>query len=441
MATLVSSFTFLGIPLVRIHFRDDSRVPSIVIFILAILSITIPWALQGINVYLGSFAFVVSFIMALACPNKDYWEKSEINSHYGFEAHKKETVKQLIVTLAALITVTAVIFFIIIYRQTGSFFKFQQNEQGTITITGYSGKKEVVIPETYHNVSVTEIGDKVFYQQKIISVSIPDSITGIGESAFSGCAKLSEVIIPDGVTSIGNQTFYECSNLSSVNIPNSVINIGNQVFYGCGNLSSVTIPDSVYDDANYSIIDGILYSKEEPEFIILPKSLTIKGKVTIPNGVTRIESESFSGCTDLTGVTIPDSVTFIGQRAFSDCTKLASVNIPDSVTSIGEDTFRSCYILASVTIPNSVTFIGVNAFRNCGIARVTIGNGVTRIAQLAFCECNNLTSVTIPASVNSIERLAFSGCKNLTSVTFQGKIGNLDDTAFGPSQFGKNFGN
>ena len=87
--------------------------------------------------------------------------------------------------------------------------------------------------------------------------------------------------------------------------------------------------------------------------------------VSIPDGVTTIGLEAFSGCTSLTSVTIPDSVTSIGVDAFYSCTSLTSVTIPDGVTSIGEFSFQRCTSLTSVTIGNGVTSIGHSAFSGC----------------------------------------------------------------------------
>jgi len=176
------------------------------------------------------------------------------------EAKREKILKKITGILAAVIVATALVLFIA-YRLTGSFFKFQQNAQGTITLTGYSGKKEVVIPSTEKSTSVTEIGDKAFYRKNIISVTIPDGVTSIGNSAFEDCAKFTNVNIPDSVTRIGDKAFYNCNSLDNVTIPN--------------NVSSV---------ANYSIIDGIMYNEAKTEFIFRPNRIKgITGSVTIPN--------------------------------------------------------------------------------------------------------------------------------------------------------------
>ncbi|MBR3939540.1 MAG: leucine-rich repeat domain-containing protein, partial [Bacteroidales bacterium] len=104
-----------------------------------------------------------------------------------------------------------------------------------------SGLTSVTIPN-----SVTSIGEYAFYNcSGLTSVTIPNSVTSIGESAFRGCSGLTSVTIPNSVTTIGERAFYNCSGLTSVTIGNSVTSIGNSAFSGCSGLTSVTIPNSV----------------------------------------------------------------------------------------------------------------------------------------------------------------------------------------------------
>ena len=140
-------------------------------------------------------------------------------------------------------------------------------------------------------------------------------------------------------------------------------------------------------------------------------------KCVIPDSVTTIGEEAFSGCYNLQSVVIPDSVTTIGDVAFGWCYKLQSVVIPDSVTTIGKCAFESCDNLQSVTIGNGVTEIGNSAFYNCyKLQSVVIPNSVTTIGKRAFNKCYKLQSVTIPNSVTTIGFEAFFGCKNLKEV-------------------------
>ena len=182
-----------------------------------------------------------------------------------------------------------------------------------------NGLTSVTIPN-----GVRSIGDSAFYNSSLTSVTIPGSVTSIGSHAFSDCGSLTSVSIGSGVTNIGSQAFSDCDSLTSVRIPDSVKHLGTNVFSQCNSLRSVTIG----------------------------------------NGVTSIGDYAFYTCSNLTSVTIPDSVKTIGYNAFSYCTKLTSVVIPDGVTSIGYGAFAQCFLL-DVTIPSSVTVVDRSAFYGC----------------------------------------------------------------------------
>ena len=245
---------------------------------------------------------------------------------------------------------------------------------------------------------------------------IPNSVTSIGGSAFSGCSSLTSVTIPNSVTSIGGCAFYDCSGLTSVTIPNSVTSIGSMAFCGCSGLTSVTIGNSVT-----SIGYDAFFGCSGLTSIEVNSGNTVYGSPYNCNAIIKTETnELFLGCKN---TIIPNSVTSIGEWAFYDCSGLTSVTIPGSVTNIGERAFAGCNGLTSVTIPSSVTSIGYCAFYGCsGLTSVTIQNGVTSIGERAFQGCRDLTSVTIPNSVTSIGGSAFYGCSGLTSVTVKREI-------------------
>ena len=243
------------------------------------------------------------------------------------------------------------------------------------------------------------------------SVTIPNSVTFIGSSAFRECSGLTSVTIPNSVTSIGNGAFYRCSGLTSVTIPNSVTFIGNSAFRECSGLTSVSIPNSVTSIGNSAFYYCI--------------GLT---SVNIPNSVTSIENWAFSYCSGLTSVTIPNSVASIGNSAFYRCSGLTSVTIPNSVTTIGESAFANCSSLNSINVASGNTHYssidGVlynyvqDTLIECPGARtsLTIPNSVTSIGNNAFFYCRGLTSITIPNSVTSIGNDAFGECRGLTSI-------------------------
>ncbi len=374
---------------------------------------------------------------------------------------------------------------------------------GEEAFSGCTSLTSITIPD-----SVTTMGGEVFSGcSSLKNVTISDKVNSIGNSEFSGCTSLTSITIPNSVTSIGNYAFYGCSNFTSITIPNSVTEIGDSAFEDCTSLTSIVIPDDVTTigrdafcgcesltgitvsdgNKNYSSADGILYDKAKTQIIHVPKS--IKGSITISDGVTEIGDYAFAECSSLTSIVMPDSVTTIGGRAFDGCSSLTSVNIgngvitiayrafsgcsslknvtiSDSVTTIGEDAFDYCTSLTSInvsdgnknyssvdgilydnektqiihvpqtikgniTIPNSVTAISSGAFEDCtSLTSITIPNSVTAIGSGAFYGCSNLTSITIPDSVTAIGSGAFSGCSNLTSITMPDSVTAIGSGAF-----------
>jgi len=167
-------------------------------------------------------------------------------------------------------------------------------DKSTGTIVGYIGSNTVLtIPSEIEGVSVINIGNGAF-------------------SPSNNSTKITSITIPDSVTSIGERAFEWCSNLTSINISKNVKSISKATFCGCIQLTSLTIP----------------------------------------NGVTSIGEGAFTGCR-LTNIKIPDSVTYIGDVAFEDCHSLKSIDIPNSVKTIGWGAFQDCTNLTSVNISGS----------------------------------------------------------------------------------------
>ena len=312
--------------------------------------------------------------------------------------------------------------------------------------TKYTGT--VVIPETVTykgtTYSVTSIRVSAFYEcTGLTSITIPNSVTSIGGASFNGCSKLTEIvvkegntvydsrencnaiietttntlitgckntIIPNSVTSIGDVAFSYCTGLTSITIPNSVTSIGNRAFYKCTGLASITIPNSVTSIGDYTFYE-----------------CTGLTSIIIPNSVTSIGQGAFSGCSKLTEIVVKEGNTVFDSRENCNAIIETATNkliigcentiIPNSVTSIGEEAFYGCSGLTSITIPNGVTSIDNYTFYGCaGLTSITIPSSVTSIGDYAFYKCTGLTSIIIPNSVTSIGESAFAGCINLKKV-------------------------
>ena len=184
------------------------------------------------------------------------------------------------------------------------------------------------------------------------------------------------------VTKIGSSAF-SYHMLSSVTIPDGVTTIESMAFRDCYLLTSIAMPDSV-TSIGESAFDGC-------------QSLT---DIKIPDGLKIIDSSVFEGCTSLTSITIPDGVWIIYPFAFESCTNLTNITIPDSVAMIGGSAFSGCESLTDVTIPDGVTDIRYGTFYNCSsLTSITIPDSVTYIDDMAFFNCSALKTAVIPASV------------------------------------------
>jgi hypothetical protein len=203
------------------------------------------------------------------------------------------------------------------------------------------------------------------------------TVTGIGQSAFHGCNKITGISIPETVANIEADAFSSCSSLTSVVIPNSVREVGSHGFWLCTGLTSVTLSESMYE----------------------------------------ISDALFQECTSLASVTIPESVSTIGGAAFEGCSSLTSVSIPDNLETIRGLAFENCTSLASISLPSRLQFLGNSAFHNCSsLTSITIPNGVYRLDSYTFGGCSSLASVTIGSGVGSIEDHVFSDCSAMSDI-------------------------
>ena len=218
-------------------------------------------------------------------------------------------------------------------------YAYKENEDGeTVTITEFlgpvdpanPGPYDIDIPEKLDGYTVTGLGEDSFstdndrsplyeiHHKKIHSVTIPQSVTSIGDGAFAECEKLDSLTINDAATSIGDWAFDECYVLSSLSLGKNITTIGDYAFYDCRILNNVTIPQSV----------------------------------------TSIGDHAFEFCYNMDTLTIKDAATSIGEYAFSHCESLKTLSLGENITTIGDDAFRGCGDLECIMLPAGLASFG-----------------------------------------------------------------------------------
>jgi len=264
----------------------------------------------------------------------------------------------------------------------------------------------IIIPN-----SVTSIGDYAFSHDSSVMPIFGDnpSFTIIGKHAFEYCYGLTAILIPNTVLTIDDYAFYNCPSLASVTIESNSTQtlIGSYAFSNCFALTSILIPDTVVTISDYA-------------FNSCSGLLTVT--LTESSSLTTIGEYAFETCYVLTGIYIPSTVTSIGDFAFNTCPGLLAVTFEDnsSLTSIGENAFESCSQLASFTLPDTVTTISASAFDGCSaIETFTIGTGsaLTTIGNSAFDGCSMVSEILIPSTVTTIGTGILLGCTRLVQLT------------------------
>ena len=320
--------------------------------------------------------------------------------------------------------------------------------------------------------SLETIGSDAFRNNSSLkSVNIPAKVKTIESSAFYECG-LTDLVIQEGVQTIGNNAFYG-NSLKNLTLPSTITSIGDWAFVHNNNLqtiicNAVTPPTLVGNafDSNISIkvplssiaayrqangwknfsnyyvgevaADGITYRIDENGAMVaaadsslteanIPSSVELEGN---QHPVKKINDNVFSGNTNLTAVTLPAGLVEIGASAFNGCQNLESVMLPAGLVEIGEYAFDGCQNLASVTLPESLTTLGREAFSSCkSLKTVKIPSKVTTIPSSCFDGCSSLESVTIPEGVTTIEAYAFGSCK-LNALTLPESLEKIGYDAF-----------
>ena len=294
------------------------------------------------------------------------------------------------------------------------------------------------VPATLSTLVITageNIPDYAFYACRgFEAVSLPETLTEIGDFAFYGCQNLTYIPTDrTALTAVGERAFAGCTKLLELTLPATVTYMGAGMLEGCGKLESLTIPfvgGCTYDyplteeekaaieagDATHpaesSAYLGYLFGASHYTFTAgyLPASLMT---VTLTEGYESIPANAFFECASIREIILPEGVITIGRRAFYGCERLTAMTLPDSVNSIGDDAFHGCIRMRSFTGGESLTTLGTQTFMNClSLATVTLPDTVRHLPNSCFAGCLSLTTLTAEGVKTQGSRV-FHQCGNL----------------------------
>src|SRR5574344_294175 len=201
---------------------------------------------------------------------------------------------------------------------------YLENGKATIMVQPTTLSGDIVIPEkvTYNNVdyTVSSMTSSAFKQTDIKTITLPNSITSLGDECFWFCSYLTSIILPNSITSLGNDCFGSCSNLTSIILPNSITSLGNLCFWNCSSLTSITLP----------------------------------------NSITSLGYNCFGLCTNLTSITLPNSITSLGNGCFKNCSNLFKVTCQwDNLNNVSTESnaFDNIFSEAKLYVPTGTTAI------------------------------------------------------------------------------------
>ena len=307
-----------------------------------------------------------------------------------------------------------------------------------VSVIGAKG--EFTIPD-----GITKIGGSAFSgNTELTAVNIPDSVTVIGMSAFSGCSGLTSIDLPDSINKISISAF-SGTGLTSVKIPKNVTTVEYGVFSGCESLKTVELHDGIKELHGQGMYPGAFTGCTALESIDIPSSVNVIGpsvfsgctslkEITVPEGVTELGAYVFSGCTSLEKVNLPESLEYVGEGAFKDTPYLASLKADGSgFIIVGKTLLDGSACKGDITIPENVTCIEGGAFDgNADITSVKFAAPMKKIGSRAFKDCTGLTSAVLPATENYDYNSSgiYSGCNGITSLTIAEGVTVIPSSTF-----------
>lgn len=286
-------------------------------------------------------------------------------------------------------------------------YKVVSGEEHTLSVTfpadesEYSNVTEVPAHVTYEGDewTVVEIGKLAFSEVRGISkVTIPETVTTIGEAAFWE-STLSEIEIPATVTTLGESAFEETS-LKEFTIPETVTTIGSDLLSGCTALKTINLSSTMTE-----IPDNFAWG------------CSMLDDIKFPDGISKIGKFAFAECAALTKVELPEDLEELGAFAFSYTPELKSCPVPDNIKAVGHGVFYQSG-LTSASLPETITVIPDGMYQCCAsLPEFTVSDAVTEIEKEAFFWCFALTDITLGEKVETLGADVFKGDEKLINVT------------------------
>ncbi len=274
----------------------------------------------------------------------------------------------------------------------------------------------ILIPD-----NIKRIGRKAFqYDSGLTYVGSEEElkIDVIDDEAFESCSSLEDISLRPA--RIGKEAFSETTSLKSLDVLSNAESIGDNAFNNAtvGEVN-VVIPESLTEVGSNSLniqrplgyavasanpaftdIDGVLYDKQKKTLVKYPTGLEASS-YTVPDGVEIIGANAFDSEEELTEIKLPDSIVKVNDGAFYNCTSLNNIELKDSINSIGASAFSKTGV-KNVVIPDSVTEVGKNAWAECDkLESVSVGKGVSKIAEGMFCGDTALKTLKITDKVDT----------------------------------------
>ena len=327
-------------------------------------------------------------------------------------------------------------------------FKYSYNYGSTLAnIYGYTGNSEYVkIPSKINGYTITGINTQAFKNnKKLKGIIIPDTVTYVEDSLFSGCISLTDVDLGKGITVITNGMFYNCKNLESLTIPEQIErfydrysytgNSSDKPFEGCVNLKNIYFKAKDISLVRYlslpSLTNIVIGSTVESLPDRAFSGYKYLENVTFENGLLVLPNECFKNCTGLKSITLPDSMMSVGKSAFENCYNIKSVTFSENLNTIADSAFKGCSSIENLSFNKNLRGIGNNAFEECSsVKNVTFNDSLNTIGESAFANCSSVEKVDLPESVSSVGKDAFEGCKAIKNITLSSKLNYVNDGVF-----------